>query len=154
MDKEVFWCSHCLNMSTRPRVTFDNRGWCNACVWMEERKTLDWEKRERELVQLLEKHKSKTGGYDCIVPVSGGKDGSYVSYQLKQKYGINPLTITVRPELETELGNSNLKAFINSGFDHMHITPNADVMRKLNRYGFVEKGFPYYGTGCHTRIKR
>ena len=34
---EVKWCKNCLNVSTRPRITFDERGWCNACRWMEER---------------------------------------------------------------------------------------------------------------------
>ena len=50
--KEVFWCKNCLNMSTRPRITFDDRGWCNACQWMEEKKVLDWSKREKELKSL------------------------------------------------------------------------------------------------------
>ena len=156
MKKEVFWCSNCLNMSTRPRISFDERGWCNACQWMEEKKTLDWSTREKELMQLLNKSQSKTCGYDCIVPVSGGKDGSYVAYQLKHKYGVNPLTVTIRPALEMELGATNLKAFINSGFDHIHITPNADVMQKLNKYGFIEKGFPYYGwlIAIHTAVLR
>ena len=156
MNKEVFWCSNCLNMSTRPRISFDERGWCNACVWMEEKKNLDWSAREKHLKKILKKSQSKTCGYDCIVPVSGGKDGSYVSYQLKHKYGVNPLTVTVRPALEMELGDINLKSFINAGYDHVHITPNADAMRKLNKYGFIEKGFPYYGwlIAVHTAVLR
>jgi hypothetical protein len=32
--KKITWCKNCLNMSTRPRITFDERGWCNACQWM------------------------------------------------------------------------------------------------------------------------
>jgi hypothetical protein len=35
-------------MSTRNRITFDDRGWCNACQWMEEKKTLDWQNRNIE----------------------------------------------------------------------------------------------------------
>ncbi|HAS8147559.1 TPA: N-acetyl sugar amidotransferase, partial [Vibrio vulnificus] len=35
--------------------------------------------------------------------------------------------------------------FIASGFNHIHISPNAKVMQKLNKLGFIEKGFPYYG---------
>ena len=136
MEKNIFWCSNCLNMSTRPRISFDNRGWCNACQWMDEKKKLDWGVREKELLQLLKDSKSKTFGYDCIVAVSGGKDGSYVSHQLKHKYGVNPLTVTIRPALEMELGDKNLKAFIDSGFDHLHISPNTEIMRKLNKYGF------------------
>ena len=112
MNKKIFWCNNCLNMSTRPRIKFDERGWCNACVWMDEKENLDWSQRQSELIELIDKHRSTNGGYDCIVPVSGGKDGSYVAYQLKSKYKMNPLTVTIRPALEMELGDSNLKSFI------------------------------------------
>ena len=144
-SKEVFWCKNCLNMSTRPRITFDDRGWCNACQWMEEKKTLDWPAREKELKSLLKKCRKKDGGFDCIVPVSGGKDGSYVAYTLKHKYGMNPLTVTSRPPLELELGKENIANFVESGFDHVHVTANNKSMRKLNKIGFIDMGFPYYG---------
>ena len=52
--KEIFWCKNCLNMSTRPRITFDSRNWCNACQWTEEKTTMDWRPREKELIQLLD----------------------------------------------------------------------------------------------------
>lgn len=133
-------------MSTRPRITFDDLGRCNACQWSEEKKTMDWSIRQNKLIELLEKYKSPDGnGFDCVVPVSGGKDGSYVAHSLKSKYGMNPLTITVRPALSLKIGDDNLNNFINSGFNHIHISPNTKVMRKLNRLGFIEKGFPYYG---------
>jgi N-acetyl sugar amidotransferase len=141
----VYWCSNCLNMSTRPRITFDKRGWCNACQWSEEKREMDWSVRQKELEDLLDKHRSSDGNYDCLVPASGGKDGSYLSYQLKHKYGMNPLAVTSRPPLSLGLGDDNLDAFINSGYDHVHVTANIDAMRKLNKLGFIEKGFPYYG---------
>jgi N-acetyl sugar amidotransferase len=144
-SKKITWCKNCLNMSTRPRISFDERGWCNACQWMEEKKKMDWSPRQKELEELLTKYKSKTGNFDCIVPVSGGKDGSYVAYMLKHKYGMNPLAITVRPALSLSIGDKNLFNFIHSGYDHIHITPNPKVLDRLNKYGFIEKGFPYYG---------
>jgi len=143
--QKITWCKNCLNMSTRPRITFDARGWCNACQWMEEKKHIDWAPRKKELEDLLEKNRSKTGSFDCIVPVSGGKDGSYVAYMLKHKYGMTPLTVTVRPALSLPIGDQNLINFIQSGYDHIHISPNSKVMDRLNKYGFIEKGFPYYG---------
>ena len=75
-------CKNCLNAVTRPRIEFDSRGWCNACQWMEEKKSLDWEARQKELLELLDRHKNR-GQFDCIVTVSGGKDGSYVAHTLK-----------------------------------------------------------------------
>ena len=143
--EDVKWCSNCLNMSTRPRITFDHRGWCNACVWMEEKKILDWEPRQRELEALMDKYRSRDGGFDCVVPCSGGKDGSYVSHQVKSKYGMNVLAITVTPPLSLDLGDRNLKNYIQSGFNHIQINPDAEAMRQLNRHGFIEKGFPYFG---------
>jgi N-acetyl sugar amidotransferase len=142
---EVTWCKNCLNMSTRPRITFDNRGWCNACQWMEEKKTLDWGFREKELNRILSKHRSSNGKFDCVVPVSGGKDGSYVAYKLKHEYGMNPLAVTIKPPLTLELGDNNLKNFIEHGYDHIHISPGFEAMRTLNKTGFIEMGFPYYG---------
>ena len=144
-SKKVFRCKNCLNMSTRPRISFDDRGWCNACQWMEEKRDMDWSSRQNELDSLLDKYRSNNGGFDCIVPVSGGKDGSYVAHTLKTKYNMNPLTITVRPALALEIGDQNLYSFIHSGFNHIHISCNPIVLDRLNKYGFIEKGFPYYG---------
>lgn len=139
------WCSNCLAMSTRPRISFDERGWCNACRWMEQKKTLDWEKRQQELVKLLHKHRRSDGSFDCLVPVSGGKDGSYVAYNLKHKYGMNPLCLTVTPALSLPLGDENLRAFVKSGYNHISVNPAHEAMRVLNKVGLVEMGFPYYG---------
>ena len=144
-EQKVFWCQNCLNMSTRPRIHFDPRGWCNACQWMEEKKGLDWEARRRELLELLEQYRSQSRSFDCVAPVSGGKDGSYVAYQLKHKYGMNPLAVTVTPALSLELGNRNLRNFIDSGYNHIQINPDPHAMRILNRIGLIEKGFPYFG---------
>ena len=145
MNKKIFWCKNCLNMSTRPRITFNEEGVCNACQWQDEKQTMDWSPRKNELETLLDAHRSKSGNFDCIVPVSGGKDGSYVAYMLKHKYGMNPLTITVKPALSLAIGDKNLDNFIKSGYNHIHISCNPIVLDRLNKYGFIEKGFPYYG---------
>ena len=142
---DLKWCSNCLSMSTRPRITFDERGFCNACRWMEKKKTLDWDSREKQLTNLLDKHRSDSGGFDCMVPVSGGKDGSYVAYNLKHKYGMNPLALTITPALALDLGEENLRAFVASGYNHISVNPAYESMRVLNKQGFIEMGFPYFG---------
>ncbi len=139
----MFWCKNCLNTSTRPRITFDKKGLCNACQWAREKKKINWKSRQSLLKKIFKKKNNNQ--FDCIVPVSGGKDGSYVAYTLKKKFNINPLCVTVRPPLELDLGNRNLRNFINSGFDHIHVSPNQKVMRDLNEIGLRDKGFPYYG---------
>lgn len=142
---DVFWCSGCLNMSTRPRIEFDEHRRCNACQWAEEKKTFDWSARKQELTRLLEKHRSRTGEFDVIVPVSGGKDGSYVSHMLKHEFGMHPLAVTITPPLSFSIGDQNLQNYIASGYDTIQINPNQNVMRELNRRGFLEQGRPLYG---------
>ena len=144
-DLSPHWCSNCLAMSTRPRISFDRRSWCNACRWAERKKTLDWDARRNELEALLDKHRRTDGSFDCLVPVSGGKDGSYVAYNLKHKYGMNPLCVTVTPALSLALGDRNLRAFVESGYNHISVNAAHEAMRQLNKVGLVEMGFPYYG---------
>jgi N-acetyl sugar amidotransferase len=153
---KIEWCANCLAMSTRPRIVFDARGWCNACVWAEKKKSIDWELRQRELENLLNKHRRNNGDFDCLVPCSGGKDGSYVAYNLKHKYRMNPLCVTVTPALTLPLGDHNLRSFLESGYNHISVNPDFEAMRLLNKTGFIEMGFPYYGwlISIHTAIIR
>jgi len=132
-------------MSTRPRISFDLDRKCNACLWSEEKKSLSWNKRIQELEGILNANRSLNGSHDCIVPVSGGKDGSYVAYQLKNIYGMNPLTVTVTPALALELGNRNLENFIASGYTNIKFNLNPQTLQKVNKVGFEKWGFPYYG---------
>jgi N-acetyl sugar amidotransferase len=139
------WCSNCLAMSTRPRIEFDELGRCNACQWTERKKTFDWSARFDQLGDLLDSYRRRDGRFDVLVPVSGGKDGSYVSYNLKHKFGMNPLCVTVTPPLPLPLGEENLRNFVQSGFNHLSVNVHSEVLRKLDRQGFIDKGFPYWG---------
>ncbi len=149
------YCSNCVMPDTRPRITFDERGWCNACQWAEEKKALDWGSRWTLLEELCDKYRSKSG-FDCIVPVSGGKDSSYVAYMMKHRMKMNPLCVTIRPNLELDIGKNNLLNFINAGYDHIHLTPDPETSRAIDRIGFVEAGRPLLGwqTAVQTSIFR
>ena len=143
-------------MSTRPRITFDDRGWCNACQWSEQKRTIDWTVRAAALEQLLSERRAGAGAFDCVVGVSGGKDGSYVSHSLKHRYGMRPLAVSIQPPLPLSLGQGNLQAFADSGYDLIIVNTPPEAMRTLNRIGFVERGFPYFGwlVAIHTALVR
>ena len=143
--KNIFWCKSCLSMSTRRRISFNESGNCNACQWKLKKERLDWSLRGKELVSLLDKHRSSERKFDCVVPVSGGKDGSYVAHNLKNKYGMNPLCVTVNPPLQLDLGKKNLQSFVDSGFSLFSVNPNPETMQFFNKKGLIEIGFPYYG---------
>lgn len=136
------YCKKCVMPDTRPRLTFNEYGVCAACEWAEDKKTnIDWESRKEELKKLCEFVK---GGkrFDCIVPVSGGKDSTYVAHKMKYDYNLNVLTVTVTPPLETLLIQENLQNFLGHGYDNIKITPNPKVAQAINKKGFIEQGRP------------
>jgi len=138
------YCSKCLNVSTRPRISFNDKGVCNACQWAEIKKSkIDWGKKWKDLALICDKYRSNDGSnWDVIVPCSGGKDCSYVAWQLKHKLGMNPLCVTLVPQLQTDIGHRNLENFKQAGFDHILITPNPKIYRRLAIKGFKEQGRP------------
>ena len=120
--------------SKKKTINFDETGVCDACR-MAQRKTLeiDWEERERKLIELCDRFRSRNGSYDCLVPGSGGKDSFYQSWMLKYKYGMNPLTVTWAPNIYTDWGRHNFDAWINSGMDNYLMTASGRSKRLLTR---------------------
>jgi len=150
---EIVRCQNCVMLSTRPRISFDDRRWCNACTWGEEKKTrIVWPDRWAKLEELCAQYRSRTHGFDVLVGVSGGKDGSYVSHMLRNKLGMRPLTITVTVPLSMDLGNENLERFIASGYDHVRVTANPKIARVINRIGLVEQGRPLFSWQINLQV--
>jgi len=144
LPKEVKFCKKCTISNQRPRISFDADGVCSACNYAEyKRKKIDWNIREKELIELCNKYRKSNGGYDVIVPCSGGKDGSFVAHQLKYKYGMNPLAVTWAPLKATLIGRQNLDSFIASGFNHILGTPNPQVTKRLTNLSFKHLGDPF-----------
>jgi N-acetyl sugar amidotransferase len=142
---KLTYCKKCLMPNTRPRIQYDEQGVCNACNWAVEKKSLDWDARWHELELLCDKHRSRNKGkFDVIVPYSGGKNGGYIAYTLREKLGMHPLCVTIRPPMEDPIGILNIKNFLERGFDHLMITPNRRVERAIDRENFINKGIPMH----------
>ncbi len=145
VPKEVLWCKKCAMSNQRPRIIFDKTGVCSGCHYTDYKNfSIDWKKREDQLLQLLEKHRSKNGKWDVVVPSSGGKDSGYVAHQLKYKYGMNPITVTWAPLKYTDIGRENLQSKIDNGFDNFLYSPNGIFHRKLARLCFEELGDAFH----------
>jgi N-acetyl sugar amidotransferase len=127
---------------SRPKLSFDNQGICSACTGADEKeKIIDWKKRENELKTIFDSHRLKNKNqYDCIIPVSGGKDSIYQVHIVKNVYGMNPLCVTFRTDSRTKIGEHNISALRNIGVDHIDFTPNPVGFRKLCKKTFEEVG--------------
>lgn len=134
------YCSRCLYPESKPDLLFDPEGVCSACRNYERRQAVDWEQRKGEFFQLMERYRSKDGSnYDCIVPVSGGKDSTYQVLRLIE-HGFNPLCVTATTDSLSDIGRRNIENIKSLGVDYLEFTTNPVVRRKLNRLALIEVG--------------
>lgn len=126
-------------------IGFDDEGVCDACRYNQVKAVqIDWSRREKALLELCDRYRSRSGGYDVIVPGSGGKDSAYTSHVLKYKYGMNPLTVTWAPHKYTEIGWKNFENWIHvGGLDNILFTPNGRLHRYLTRQAFINLLHPF-----------
>ena len=159
LPKNVIFCSQCVisnqrpnstvefknkDSDTKPTILFTENGICAACEYKRIKdEKIDWDERERKLIELCNIYRSRDGNYDCLVPGSGGKDSRYVSHLLKYKYGMNPLTATWAPHEYTEIGFKNMISWLDDGFSNYLITPNRKLHRYLTRQAFLNLGHPF-----------
>ena len=138
------YCKRCVMPDTKPGVVLDEEGVCQACRHAEKKKQINWDVRLEELRKLCDKYRgSKEDYYDCMIPVSGGKDSHFQIYMMKEVMKMNPLLINVDNFSWTETGRQNFynmsKAF---GCDIISLALNRRVARKMVRKAFEKLGSP------------
>ena len=102
-------CKKCLYSENHAlNIIIDDDGICSGCRVHEEKNTIDWIKREEELIELLNQYRNTSGNnYDCIIPVSGGKDSFFIVDTIKNKFKMNPLLVTYNKQYNTAVGYRN-----------------------------------------------
>lgn len=134
------YCYICFLPSTKPDIHFNEEGVCAACVSFQNRKTIDWEARQREFISTVkEVNRMNKSDWDCVIPVSGGKDSTAQVIKMLE-LGFKPLCVTANTCDLSEIGRLNIENIKNLGVDHVHFSPNPAVRRKLNRIGLQEVG--------------
>jgi len=146
MIKKLIYCKNCVTPNTRPTSDFNKNGICNACINASEKKKINWAARLKELKRILGKYKklSKNQNYNCIVPVSGGKDSIYQTYIIKKKFNMKPLAISWKPLSRTFRGEENLLALKKIGVDHIDFSPNPNVINNITKKSFFKFGDSSY----------
>ena len=129
------YCTRCCIPETQEGVAFDELGICRACQSSEQKIHIDWIKREKKLQEILNNAKSHAGdNYDCILPMSGGKDSTFQLYVLTKIYGMKPLALTFSHNWWSETGWYNLQNALETfNVDHVTFTPNRALINKIAR---------------------
>jgi N-acetyl sugar amidotransferase len=134
------YCKRCLYPeNAKPTIIFDDEGVCSGCRYHESRAKIDWSERQKTLKEILDEHKAKAreadNPYDCIIPVSGGKDSHFQTHLMKVVYGMNPLLVTYNHAFNSRLGIRNLNNLVKKlCVDLIRFTANPESVRKISRY--------------------
>jgi N-acetyl sugar amidotransferase len=129
------YCQQCILPDSRPGVSLDSDGVCQGCRYVNVKAEIDWSERAKEFQALVDDSKARTGSYDCVIPVSGGKD-SYWQVVTCLEQGLRPLCVTYAYPFRTELGDRNLQGLVDIGVDHIDFKVNPRVER-----AFIDSAF-------------
>ncbi|CAA7618648.1 N-acetyl sugar amidotransferase [Magnetospirillum sp. UT-4] len=145
-------CVRCCMPETQEGVDFDDMGICRSCRSTEIKMHIDWAARERALARIMEQAKAEAGdGYDCIIPISGGKDSMFQMHVLTQVYGMKPLAVTHSHNWYSETGWYNLQLCLEAfGVDHIMFTPARKLVNRLARKSLVKIGDTCWH--CHAGV--
>ena len=150
------YCVRCVQPDTRPGIFFSEQGVCGACLWEDEKASIDWQARENELREICEWAKSnKKSAYDCVIGVSGGKDSTFQAMYARDVLGLRPLLVCSEPVFNTSLGKANLENLKQLGFDCISLRVNPRMMKELVRRDFFDilnisrpSEYPLYASAC------
>lgn len=133
------YCQSCILPDTRPNLAIGPDGICNACKNHGSRPVIDWAARATAFRRVVEDAKSRAEGYDCLIPVSGGKDSTWQVVTCLE-HGLRPLAVTWKTPGRTPIGQRNLDNLVSLGVDHIDYAINPKVearfmLESLRRYG-------------------
>jgi N-acetyl sugar amidotransferase len=146
------YCVRCCIPQTQEGVIFDELGVCQACQSAEQKIHIDWTARERVLRGILDEARSKAGNnYDCIIPISGGKDSTFQLHVLTKVYGMKPLAVTFSHNWFSETGWYNLQNSLEQfNVDHVMFTPNRSLVNRLAKHSLAGIGDACWH--CHAGV--
>ena len=146
------YCLRCVYPLSAAQLEI-TEGLCSACRTAEAFELISedsWADRVHSFEILVEKYRNKTGdNYDCIIPVSGGKDSYYQAHVIAKQYGLKPLLVTYHGNNYLPEGDYNrdrMREVFDA--DHLVFGPSVEVLKKLNRICFRKMGDMNWHAHC------
>ncbi|HWI06568.1 MAG TPA: N-acetyl sugar amidotransferase [Solirubrobacteraceae bacterium] len=148
---EMQYCTKCVYpAASAAPLAFDDDGVCSGCRVAAQKDRIDWEERAQELRELFEEYRCTDGSnYDCLIPVSGGKDSHFQTYLVTQVFKLRPLLVTYHGNNYLPVGLRNLRNLRERfGCDHIFFSPSVEALKKLNRLCFRMMGDMNWHAHC------
>ena len=135
MFTSLQYCTRCGMPSTEPDAKYDELGVCVSCRSSEQKMHFSWKEKDEELREILARFRGRNdSGYDCIVPISGGKDSAFQLYLMTHVYDMKPLACTFSHHWFSETGQQNLQWCLETfDVDHIMFTPSRGLVNRCAR---------------------
>jgi len=142
---DLKYCSRCCMPETEEGYSDDEHGMCRPCSSSEQKMHIDWVERSKMLEEILDKCQKQAGNnYDCIVPISGGKDSAFQLHVLTKVYKLKVLAVTYSHNWFSKTGWYNLMMSLDEfNVDHIMFTPNRDLVNRI-----AKKSLSMIGDSC------
>lgn len=138
---KLSYCKNCILPNTRPNLHIGLEGICNACLSHSKKQSINWKVRKKKFLNIINKVKLKKVKYDCLIPVSGGKDSTW-QVITALNYNLNPLCVTWKTPARNKIGQENLDNLIRLGVDHIDFTINPKTEKIFVLKSFKKLGNP------------
>lgn len=151
--KKITYCSNCVYPVNAVNLNLDENGVCTSCKTAETFEELSsdfWIERKAKFEKLINQYKKdNNSNYDCLIPVSGGKDSFYQAHVIAKEYGLKPLLMTYHGNNYLPEGDRN-RDLMRHVFDADHIVwgPSVEVLKKLNKITFKMMGDMNWQNHC------
>lgn len=135
------YCKKCIMKSENSSITFNKEGVCNVCCGNTISNPVNHYRQALKDYMGFEVHSKKNRGkyfYDCMLMLSGGKDSTYMLYNLITKGNLKPLAFTVNHPFESRSAVGNIERAVNKlNVEHINFTPKIGAYRKLMKHVFT-----------------
>tara|TARA_B100000767_G_C19714951_1_gene514512 strand:+ start:276 stop:1460 length:1185 start_codon:yes stop_codon:yes gene_type:complete len=151
--KKLTYCSKCVYPVNTVNLNINDGGVCSSCTTAQSFEKLNnhfWDERKAKFEKIIYQYKTDdNSNYDCLIPVSGGKDSYYQAHVIAKEYGLKPLLVTYHGNNYLPEGDIN-RDQMRHKFDADHIVwgPSVEVLKKLNKLTFKMMGDMNWQNHC------
>jgi hypothetical protein len=143
MESPLRRCTRCILPESYPDVAFDDRGICRVCREYDSKYSrIDWEARRASLRRILGRYRRSAGkAYDCLVPLSGGRDSTQTLLLLKRDYGMHPLALNVDNGFACRSASDAARRVARDlGVDLINYSPSRQLLYRVYARALEETG--------------
>ena len=147
------YCKKCVYPINAVNLSVDEEGICSSCKSAEVFESISkssWDEKKNKFSEIIKPYiDNNNSNYDCLIPVSGGKDSYYQTHLMAKEYGLKPLLMTYHGNNFLPEGDFN-RDMMRHNFDADHIVwgPSVEVLKKLNKITFELMGDMNWQNHC------